>query len=158
MWYHKIVGRDRRKGDKKMVTKDQERKALEQIREIVEGLGEDSYIGMAMIGVLEDAKENIENDWACSNYDRWQMAEQKLEQTKRGNIELQERLNEATNQNQEMKKRLEAMENSVAAQHENAIESWNRYRAEEDKRIAAEEQIIRLKAKLYDMMMEKEGK
>ena len=141
-----------------MVTKDQERKALEQIREIVESLGEDSYIGMAMIGVLEDAKENIENDWACSNYDRWQMAEQKLEQTKQGNIDLQRRLNEATNQNQEMKKKLDAMEHSLADYHNNTIESWNKYRAEEDKRIAAEEQIIRLKAKLYDMMMEKEEK
>ena len=141
-----------------MVTKDQERKALEQIREIVEGLGEDSYIGMAMIGVLEDAKENIENDWACSNYDRWQMAEQKLEQTKQGNIELLDRLNEATNQNNDFKKRIEDLENRCGEYHKNVIESWNKFRAEEDKRIAAEEQIIRLKAKLYDMMMEKEEK
>lgn len=141
-----------------MVTKDQERKALEQIREIVEGLGEDSYIGMAMIGVLEDAKENIENDWACSNYDRWQTAEQKLEQTKRGNIELQERLNEAKNENLDFKKRIEDLENRCSDYHKNVIESWNKFRAEEDKRIAAEEQIIRLKAKLYDMMMEKEEK
>ena len=33
-------------------TKDQERKALEKIRKIVEELGEDSYIGMAFEGVL----------------------------------------------------------------------------------------------------------
>lgn len=105
-----------------MTTKDQERKALEQIREIVESLGEDSYIGMAMIGVLEDAKQNIENDWACSNYDRWQMAEQRVEELKQEVITLRE----------------------------------NMIRAEEDTRIAAEEQIIRLKAKLYDMMIEKE--
>lgn len=139
-----------------MVTKDQERKALKQIREIVEGLGENSYIGMAMIGVLEDAKENIENDWACSNYDRWQTAEQKLEQIKQGNINLQERLKEATNQNNDLKKRVEDLENRCGEYHKNVIEYWNNYRAEEDKRIAAEEQIIRLKAKIYDMMMEKE--
>lgn len=141
-----------------MVTKDQERKALEQIREIVESLGEDSYIGMAMIGVLEDAKQNIENDWACSNYDRWQMAEQKLEQTKQGNIWLQEQLNEAKNQNLDYKKRIEDFENRCVECHKNVINSWNKFRAEEDKRIMAEEQIIRLKAKLYDMMIEKEEK
>lgn len=141
-----------------MVTKDQERKALEQIRKIVEGLGEDSYIGMAMIGVLEDAKENIENDWTCSNYDRWQMAEQKLEQTKQGNIMLQEQLNETKNQNLDLKKRVEDLEKRASENNMNVIESWNKFRAEEDKRIMAEEQIIRLKAKLYDMMMEKEEK
>ncbi len=139
-----------------MVTKDQERKALEQIREIVEGLGEDSYIGMAMTGVLEDAKENIENDWACSNYDRWQTAEQKLEQTKRGNIELQEKVRTLESRCLELKQQLMHKESALNSCSDNAIEYCNKFRAEEDKRIMAEEQIIRLKAKLYDMMMEKE--
>ena len=47
-------------------TKDQERKALEQIRKIVEGLGEDSYIGTAFEGCFEIAEDNIENDFANS--------------------------------------------------------------------------------------------
>ena len=41
-----------------MTTKDQEKQTLEKIRKIVEGLGEYSYIGMAMVGVLEDAERN----------------------------------------------------------------------------------------------------
>lgn len=49
-----------------MTTKDQERKALEQIRKIVEGLGPDSYIATAFDGCFEVAEENIENDFACS--------------------------------------------------------------------------------------------
>lgn len=49
-----------------MATKAQERKALEQIRKIVEGLGENSYIGTAMEGVWEMAEENIENDFGNS--------------------------------------------------------------------------------------------
>lgn len=57
-----------------MTTKEQERKALEKIRKIVEELGEDSYIGMAMDGVLKDAEENIENDFALSMKGRWQIA------------------------------------------------------------------------------------
>ena len=49
-----------------MTTKDQEREALAKIREIVDGLGPDSYIGTALEGCLEIAEENIENDFACS--------------------------------------------------------------------------------------------
>lgn len=49
-----------------MTTKQQEREALQKIREIVEALGEDSYIGMAFEGVFETAEDNIENDFACS--------------------------------------------------------------------------------------------
>lgn len=40
-----------------MTTKDQERQAIEKIRKIVEGLGENSYVGFAMEGVLELAKQ-----------------------------------------------------------------------------------------------------
>lgn len=49
-----------------MTTKEQERKALAQIRKIVEGLGADSYVATAFEGCFEIAESNIENDWACS--------------------------------------------------------------------------------------------
>lgn len=49
-----------------MITKEQERKALAKIKKILEEVGEDSYIGIAMEGVLDDAEENIENDFALS--------------------------------------------------------------------------------------------
>lgn len=49
-----------------MTTKEQERKALEQIRAIVKDLGDDSYIATAFEGCFEIAAENIENDAACS--------------------------------------------------------------------------------------------
>lgn len=53
-----------------MTTKDQERKALQQIRKIVEGLGEDSYIATAFDGCFDDAENNIEDDAAYSWKDR----------------------------------------------------------------------------------------
>lgn len=62
-----------------MTTKDQERKALEAIKKILAGLDEDGYVRTAMQGVIEDAEDNIENDWAMSRYDAWQSAEQKFE-------------------------------------------------------------------------------
>ena len=49
-----------------MTTKEQERKALEQIKKIVDSLGEDSYVGIAFEGCFEIAETNIKNDWACS--------------------------------------------------------------------------------------------
>lgn len=49
-----------------IATKDQERKAIEEIRKIVENLGENSYVGAAMEGVLELAEDNIENDFTQS--------------------------------------------------------------------------------------------
>lgn len=54
-------------------TKEQERKALAQIRKIVEGLGENSYIA-AFEGCFEIAEENIENDFACSMKQRYERA------------------------------------------------------------------------------------
>ena len=58
-----------------MTTKEQERKALEQIRKIVAGLGKDSYIGTAFEGCFEIAEENIENDFGCSMKQRAESAE-----------------------------------------------------------------------------------
>ena len=49
-----------------IATKEQERKALEQIRKIVEGLGENSYIATAFEGCFEIAEQNIEFDAAFS--------------------------------------------------------------------------------------------
>ena len=40
-----------------MTTKEQERKALEQIKKILAGLGEHSYIATAMDGMIEDAEQ-----------------------------------------------------------------------------------------------------
>lgn len=79
-----------------MTTKEQERKALAQIRKIVEGLGEGSYVGTAFTGCFEDAEENIENDFGCSMYDRWQMAEQELNDV-RGQLILVEETAERRN-------------------------------------------------------------
>lgn len=62
-----------------MTTKEQERKALAQIRKIVEGLGSGSYIGMAFEGCFEIAEENIENDFGCSMKQKWEAAEQKYQ-------------------------------------------------------------------------------
>lgn len=66
-----------------MTTKEQERKALEKIRKIVEELGENSYIGTAFEGCFEIAEENIENDFGCSMKQRAEQAAKDAEEFKR---------------------------------------------------------------------------
>lgn len=71
-----------------IATKDQERKALEEIRKIVDNLGENSYVGAAMEGVLELAEDNIENDFVQSMKESVETAEKRAH-------ELEEELEEA---------------------------------------------------------------
>lgn len=69
-----------------MTTKEQERKALAQIKKIVEGLGELSYIATAFEGCFEKAEENIEYDAAFS----WK-GEAELAMGKAAKLELDNR-------------------------------------------------------------------
>ena len=71
-----------------MTTKDQERKALEKIRKIVEGLGENSYIATAFDGCFEIASDNIENDFACSMKQQLEEAEKKVTSLEKENARL----------------------------------------------------------------------
>ena len=66
-----------------IATKEQERKALANIKKIVEELGDDSYIATAFEGCFEIAESNIENDFACSMKQRAESAEKELEYFKR---------------------------------------------------------------------------
>lgn len=54
------------------VPKETERAFLNEIKEILEGLGENSYCAMAFEGCVGDAEENIDNDFAVSMKGRWQ--------------------------------------------------------------------------------------
>lgn len=143
-----------------MTTKEQERKALEQIRKIVEGLGEDSYIGTAFEGCFLVAEENIENDWAFSMKERAELAERNLVLERNRMMELQ--------------KEVEARETEVKEANEDAqhwrdkyhnlskrfdelsgfnTQNWNKFREQEDRADALVQEIIKLKAKLYDAMV-----
>lgn len=142
-----------------ITTKEQERKALAKIREIVGGLGDDSYIGTALTGCLDDAETNIENDWALSMYDRWQSAEQKLEQAQTALSEIADKLIDEG-------ERAEEAERIANAKIESADRWCTKYHDEHEKLAQAlidvtareaeietlEDEIVRLKARLYDMM------
>lgn len=65
-----------------IATKEQEHKALEKIKEIVEALGKDSYIAAAFEGCFEIAEENINNDFACSMKHQLETARLEAEKAK----------------------------------------------------------------------------
>lgn len=71
-----------------IATKDQERKAIEEIRKIVENLGENSYVGAAMEGVLELAEDNIENDFTQSMKESAETAEKRAHELEEENERL----------------------------------------------------------------------
>lgn len=78
-----------------MITKEQELRALEEIKKIVERLGEDSYIAMAFDGCFEIAEDNIGNDFGCSMKQRLEIAEKKLSACMQENEELKARCEKA---------------------------------------------------------------
>ncbi len=77
-----------------IATKEQEREALEKIKAIVEGLGENSYVATAFAGCFEIAEENIEYDAADSLKERLEIAERRLksdnEQLKAAECEIEQ--------------------------------------------------------------------
>lgn len=124
-----------------MATKAEERKALEQIRKIIEGLGPDSYIATAMDGMIEDAEDNIENDFAMSWKDRAADAETRANAYK-GKAEAYDLL----------KKNHEVLMKDFDQMRIEKFEAENRAGCAESKLVEMKEEIVHLKAKLYDLM------
>lgn len=77
-----------------MTTKEQERQAITKIRRIVEGLGENSYVGTAMEGVLEVAEQNIEYDAAFSLKGEAEVSEKRKREVEEENEKLKKLLEE----------------------------------------------------------------
>lgn len=139
-----------------MMTKQQEREALNRIRNILADAGADSYIGMAFAGCVEDAEANIENDWALSMAERWQSAEKKLEALKAQAAQVEALRSERNalqtaldNRNAQYAR---LMKESVDTLNALKLEDHTALERAQSRADAAEAEIIRLKAKLYDFM------
>lgn len=149
-------------------TKDQEREALNQIKEIVAGLGEGSYVAAAFEGCFELAEDNIGNDFARSMKQIADSAREDLEMVYKENRKLErkvqdqakvltefneerERLNKENKAaNERINDLLEERKNILSESADNARKlGW----AEEDNK-ALKAEIIQLKAKLHDYIME----
>lgn len=164
-----------------MTTKEQEKKALEQIKKIIAGLGEGSYIAMAMDGMIEDAEENIENDFALSWKERakiatkrYEKAETELVKLAQSKDELRKKLMEDKSKEVEQRQyyAFEAQKQANRAAHlEEDLEGATKHIAELQEKVKTMKEeinaliadkdillakkdfeVMQLKAKLYDLM------
>ena len=142
-----------------MATKEQERKALEQIKKIVEGLGENSYIGTAFEGCFEIAEDNIKNDFACSMKQAKEMAEKQFVEAKDIIKCREQELADREKEVRELRKTadmLNSMRNELLERLHSTEEAGSKIVDERSalsiKCKEQEEEIIRLKAKLYDLI------
>lgn len=144
-----------------MTSKAQELKTLEAIKKLVAELGEDSYIGMAFEGCFEIAEENIKNDFACSMKQRAEAAEDKAEGAKKRADAAEAALEAARNREAKLQKEIETYKKQAESAIDKAfkqeldlndlreqIKANSQKQAVDDKDL----EILKLKAKLYDMM------
>lgn len=141
-----------------MVTKEQERKALEQIRKIVDSLGADSYIATAFDGCFQDAEENIENDFALSMKGRY-LTESKKAKDLRSEVDrLKARTLELEEELKEQKISTDAEHKFLLIERGKRSEQGEKIRSLEAMLHDRDMTVMELKAKLYDMMMKEEKK
>lgn len=146
-----------------MITKEQERKALDKIRKIIADLGEDSYVAAALEGCFEVAEQNIDNDWACSLKQQVESRDKEIFKLQLENSNLRLDLKaekeyhereiqnlQTANSNCEI---LKIENNRLNAELSNVtlIEETNRAYYK-DLLNTKDDEIIRLKAKLYDLI------
>ena len=142
-----------------MTTKEQERKALEQIKKIIDGLGADSYISMAFDGCVEDAEMNIENDFGCSMKQRYEKARDDAEYFHKAanhyaaeNAKLEEQLENANKCIDGLRKDLTDADEDVMRLSKLAEDALNDA-SQQNKLIHDKDlEIITLKARLYDLL------
>lgn len=160
-------------------TNAQEREALAKIREILEDFSpEDTYIGKAFEGCVEQAEENIRNDWMLSFRSRYEGRDRDVAKLKEKLTEASTKLceseearvdlTEALNQKDDAIARLEDAKDQLGGEinrlirtldHKNAACTDLEGRLAEAKETADDlrQTILELKAKLYDMMTREEG-
>lgn len=143
-----------------MTTKDQEIKALEKIQKIVADLGEDSYVGTAFEGCFEIAAQNIDWDAACSMKQQRDLAEKKVRELQevrdalvQDGANLADRVKTAEEHYKAMTGNMTGWMNKANELQAKLTESENKREAAQARVADLEGELIRLKAKLYDMMV-----
>lgn len=126
---------------------------LRQIIALIDSTEDGSYIKTAFQGCVEDAVENINNDFACSWYDRAQSAERKAAEAQTVAKDAREAYEALKATAAQKDKYIEYWKGETeAAGRENAelVKEAEAAKAEAD---ALRQEVIELKAKLYDFMI-----
>ena len=140
-------------------TNAQEREALAKIREILEGFDpEDTYIGKAFEGCVEQARENIDNDWMLSWKGRYldeQLKNCRLSDKVEALMKTLNQKDDAIVRLMDAKKQLSGELEEVKAAYVDLEFKLERAKETAD---GLKQTILELKAKLYDMMTREEVK
>lgn len=159
-------------------SKDQERKALEKIRKIVDELGPDSYVGTAFEGCFEIAEANIEFDFAGSMKSRWEnemvkssalletvekLKDELSESQKdkdaelakyKGEVaELEKEASAKETETQRLKGRIQELLSEQQLATATLSDLLNKKQELKERAEKAEAEVIHLKAKLYDYIV-----
>ena len=142
-----------------MTTKEQERKALEKIRKIVEELGENSYLATAFDGAWEIAEENIENDFGNST----KFYVDKYNGTDSRAVAAENKIRELTAEVEFQKGEAEFHKKAFVEKNNDYHEACDKVgelikarQDAEDKIESLELEVMKLKAKLYDYMVKED--
>lgn len=134
------------------MTKAEESKLLEKIADLIEQAGDDSYIGKAFEGCYLIAKENIDNDFWNSWKDRAERNLSEMQSYREKASDLKEAYDVAVENHKNIAEALEKEAARANRLHEDCIKNWNMFREQEEKAAKLEQEIIVLKAKLYDLI------
>jgi HD-GYP domain-containing protein (c-di-GMP phosphodiesterase class II) len=135
-----------------MTTKEQELKALNKIKALVAELGEDSYIATAFEGCFEIAEENIKNDFACSMKQRVAVAQKRAEEAEERARQAEKRAEKAEADAKKFQRALDDARETRNEWMKAAEEIKAKWNAAENKLDEKDLEIIKLKARLFDMM------
>ncbi len=141
------------------MTKAEERKALEKIVKIIAEAGEDSYIARAFEGCVRMAEDNIDNDFWNSPKELLQTArneaksERLMADTQRKQVaDLKKELGLAKETMKQEADRANKFVELYQKQKDETTKQWNAFREQENRAEALEAEVIKLKAKLFDLM------
>lgn len=135
------------------MTKEQELKLLDQIEELIEDAGKDSYIGITFDGIIGVCRMNIENDFGdmpvrdLQNLrDRFDAEIRMHDETKRMLADAQKALKESLDLNDKLRKTADEWE-------QNANDAGEMYCELEEEIKTQNAEIVRLRAEIVRMRL-----
>lgn len=141
------------------MTKEQERAALAKIEKIIKDAGPDSYIGMTFAGIVEQAADNITNDFASNYKEAYETATDRITILNDAIKKLEDERNDLKEQMKTVTGALEAAQDKIK-EYQHRIDDVRTEKNETTSKLmhaieaneAQKTEIITLKAKLYDLM------
>lgn len=142
-----------------MTTKEQERAALAKVESILATLDGDGWVNTAFAGCVDDARENIESDFALSWKDRAEnyrngmmIAQCERDDARRALKEAHDAMTTAHDEYVSLSRQYENLCRVKAETENTAADESARADAAEKEAARLLDENLRLKARLYDLL------